>query len=101
MLRLRINENLEAEWRPVIDREIGLRLAPVQARFIHARLEFADVRLPGRDRAGYLCRFRGEDHAGEVYAAEALSANGRTAIQDTLVRVRRAVARRRRLSRPG
>lgn len=101
MLRLRINGNLEADWRPVIEREVGLRLAPVRARFVQARLEFADVRLPGRDHEGYLCRFRGEDRAGEVYAAEALSADGRTAIQYTLVRVRRAVARRRRLPRPG
>lgn len=97
MVHLKIQDNLEAEWRPVLERELNFNLSPVQSRFKNLRIHFVRVLRPAGHGAGYRCVLVGRGQGGETYHTEADSADGRTAIQDALLRARRAIARRRRL----
>jgi hypothetical protein len=96
VVQLNIQDNLEAEWRPVLERELNFSLSPVQSRFKNLRIHFLGVVRPAGHGAGYRCILVGRGHGGETYHAQGDSADGRTAIQDALLRARRAVARRRR-----
>ncbi len=97
MVQLKIQDNLEAEWRPVLEHELNFSLSPVQSRFKHLRIHFVGVLRPAGHGAGYRCVLVGRGHGGETYHTEADSSDGRMAIQDALLRARRAVTRRRRL----
>ena len=96
MVQLKIQDNLDAEWRPVIERELNFSLAPVQSRFKNIRIHFVGVLRPAGHGAGYRCILVARGHGGETYHTEADSPDGRMAIQDALLRARRAVTRRRR-----
>jgi hypothetical protein len=97
MVQLKIQDNLEAEWRPVLERELNFSLSPVQSRFKNLRIQFVGVVRPAGHGAGYRCILVGRGHGGETYHTEGDNADGRMAIQDALLRARRAVTRRRRL----
>jgi hypothetical protein len=93
-MRIEIQEELAPVWRPVLERELDLNLAPVRGRLRAARVRFVGTVLPDTDGRGYRCVFRGRGIHGEAYFAEADSVDGRTAIHGALIRVRRDLVRR-------
>ena len=99
MIHLRIQEDLEPAWRPVIERAVNCSLGPVQTRLRHVRIQFVGVLRPAGVGRGYRCVLIGRGVGGETYHTEADNSDGRVAIQDALLRARRSIARRQVSSR--
>ena len=95
MIHLRVQDDLEPDWKPVIERAVDISLGPVQARLRHVRIHFVGVLRPAGVGRGFRCVLVARGIGGETYHTEADSSDGRMAIQDALLRARRAITRRR------
>ena len=94
MVHLRIQRELERQWRSVLEREVNDNLSPIQDRLRNVRIHFVGMAHAGNARQGFRCVLVGRGLGGETYHTEADSADGRMAIHDALLRARQAVDRR-------
>lgn len=102
-LRCDIAPDLANRWRPVIERQLDLTLAPLRDRLRSARVRFAqEGPRAGRVGAGesYCCEFTVRDRVGATHRSVARHRDGTVAIADALTRARRSITRLRR-TRPG
>lgn len=95
MLRVQLPDEISAEWRPIIERQVNLTLSPVRGSLSSLRIDFQPVRSSGNGTISYRCELRGRASNGRTYNATAQHPDGQTAILDTLTRAKRAIVRER------
>lgn len=91
--QLSIPKELEATWRPVIDHQFNLLLAPLRVSLRNPRVSFSRL----DDAAGnrYFCELIVRMPDGERLQLSAQHTDARTAVIDVFSRARRVAGRRR------
>jgi len=94
-IRIEVDPELQAQWLPILERQIDLTLAPVAMTLKRARIRFSAFESEGTGDVRYLCELQGRGEDGVQLHFRALHRDGQTAIHDTAARARRAIAHRR------
>jgi hypothetical protein len=91
--QLSIPKELESTWRPVIEHQFNLLLAPLRVSFRNPRVAFSRI----DDSAGnrYFCELTVRLPDGERLQLSAQHTDARTALIDVFSRARRVAGRRR------
>ncbi len=96
MIRFNIEPQLKAEWEPILDKQLHLILTPVLANIKFAYVNFYLQSSSSRKNLKcFCCEFQGYGGAQkETYHAFAENIDGKTAIRDSLSRIRRTIIRK-------
>jgi hypothetical protein len=91
--QLSIPKELESTWRPVIEHQFNLLLAPLRVSLQNPRVSFSRLEDPAGER--YFCELIVRMPHGERLQLSAQHTDARTALIDVFSRARRAAGRRR------
>lgn len=92
-IRFDLDPELQARWLPILERQVGLTLAPLVGSLKSASIKFSTFRAQGDGEIRYLCELEGRGEDGLHLQFESRHRDGQTAIHDTTARARRAIAR--------
>jgi hypothetical protein len=98
MVRISVQPELQAEWRPVLERQLNLALGRMRGQLSSLRGHFDASPAPDGETLAYRCELRSRTARGHVYRDTARSPDGSTAVTDALACIWQAIehARHRR-----
>ena len=92
MIRLQIEEGLDSSWHQTINYKVNYLLAPVLKNIKSGEINFYTCKQS--KSLYYCCDMLGRDTGGQEFLFSVKSSNGKTAINDTVSRVRREFLRK-------
>ncbi len=92
-IRFDLDPELQTRWLPILERQVGLTLAPLAGSLKSANIKFSAFRAAADGEIRYLCKLEGRGEDGSHLQLETRHRDGQTAINDTTARARRAIAR--------
>lgn len=92
MIRLQIEEGLDNLWRSTINYQVNYLLAPFAKNIKFSEINFYTCKKS--KHLYYCCDMLGEDMSGHEFEFKVKNSNGKTAINDTVSRVRREFLRK-------
>jgi hypothetical protein len=93
-LNLSIASDLEKNWRPLIEHQFNLTLAPLAASLLNPKITFTEFEERGTRQ--YRCELTAKLMNGMPLGLSSQHPDGRTAVGSVFLRARRDVTRRRR-----
>jgi|SRR5210317_1265326 len=100
-IRFDLDPELQARWLPILERQVGLTLAPLAGSLKSASIRFSTFSAQGDGEIRYLCELEGRGEDGLHLQFKSRHRDGQTAIHDTTARARRAIARSLQHKAPG